>query len=316
MDAPARRPPSVNPHPVGYVGGRLDRSDHLRTDDRAVARLAEDPAARWLLFDGARLLTTAGASGRIEPLWLARDELPDAEDGLQIFLGLDNEAPGAGPRGARFAIGGSQSGLPGELLDLRPGASALSAEDTAIVGQAASLLAWHRRHRFCANCGAATLPAKAGYQRCCPACSAEHFPRVDPVVIMLATCGDLVLVGRGRNFPDGFYSALAGFIEPGESLEEAVARELFEESGVVATSVRYVASQPWPFPSNLMLGAFAEAHDTALRLDETEIADALWLTRGEVAAGLRGESPVQFPPPIAIAHLLLWLWAKGEEPRG
>jgi NAD+ diphosphatase len=168
------------------------------------------------------------------------------------------------------------------------------------------------RHRFCAVCGTGTEAFRAGWGRKCPACGAEHFPRVDPVVIMLAEHGDKVLMGRGPGWPPGRYSALAGFLEPGESLEEAVARETFEEAGVRVRDVRYVASQPWPFPSSLMIAAIGVADDDALTIDENELEDAIWVTRDEVRAVMAGEGgPFVPPPPYAIAFNLLTAWIEG-----
>jgi NAD+ diphosphatase len=300
---------NVNPYRIGYVGGVLDRAERFREDEAGLEALASEPGARWLLFENQHPLMTRDASGALRPLWITRGLLPVPDENLHLLLGL--EPGGAHPAAQpRFAISGAHGSLPGELVDLRGATAALDAPEAAMLAQAASMLDWHRRHRFCASCGQPSTPARAGYQRRCTACGTEHFPRVDPVVIMLATHGERALLGRNTRFPAGFYSALAGFVEPAESLEEAVARELEEEAGVTAVSVRYVASQPWPFPSNLMLGAFAEVDGTALRLDPTEIDEALWLTRDEVRAALRGEGPIKVPPPLAIANLLLRLWAE------
>ncbi|MFQ3596510.1 MAG: NAD(+) diphosphatase, partial [Sphingomonadaceae bacterium] len=232
--------------------------------------------------------------------WARRSEVGE---GPTVFLGLDDEGL------PHFATLGAADGLEGVPTDARVAGATLAAPEAALVAQARSLLDWHQRHGFCANCGAPTRMVKAGYGRACDSCGAEHFPRVDPVVIMLAEKDDMVLVGRQPGFPAGFYSALAGFVEPGESLEEAVARELWEEAGLRVTNVRYVASQPWPFPSSLMIGAIATARSHELRLDETEIEAARWADREEVRAALRGAGPWRAPPPLAIAHALLAQWA-------
>jgi NAD+ diphosphatase len=194
---------------------------------------------------------------------------------------------------------------------MRSAAALLPASDVAILGQAKALIDWHQRHGFCPRCGAPTMLADAGYRRVCGACKAEHFPRTDPVVIMLATHDDACLVGRGKHFPSRMFSALAGFIEPGETIEEAVRRELFEEAGVQAGAVTYFTTQPWPFPSSLMIGCFAEAHTRELRIDDKELAEALWLERPVARALLAGERVTDFwiPPPIAIAHHLIKAWA-------
>jgi NAD+ diphosphatase len=183
--------------------------------------------------------------------------------------------------------------------------------ELALYGGARSLADWHARHRFCAKCGAPTTLAKGGWQRDCPACAAQHFPRTDPVAIMLVEHDGDLLLGRSTRFPPRSYSALAGFVEPGESVEEAVAREVLEEAGVRVHSVRYIASQPWPFPSQLMLGCHSLAEGRDLAVDYTELEDARWFTRAEVAEALAlgADSPgLLAPPKYAIAHSLLEWW--------
>jgi NAD+ diphosphatase len=173
-----------------------------------------------------------------------------------------------------------------------------------------SLNEWHNRHLYCGLCGAPTVPFRAGWGRCCGGCGAEHFPRVDPVVIMLAEHDGRVLVARQPQYPAGRYSALAGFVEPGESIEEAVARELMEEASLPVANIRYVASQPWPFPGSLMIACLADAATDAVTLDLTELEDAIWVDKAEVAAALAGEpgAPFEAPPPFAIAHTLFRRW--------
>jgi NAD+ diphosphatase len=200
----------------------------------------------------------------------------------------------------------------GEFRDMRAAAFVLPDTDTAIAGQAKALIDWHHRHRFCANCGAETTPSDGGYRRLCPACGAEHYPRTDPVVIMLPLLGEECLIGRNARFPEGLYSAFAGFIEPGETMEEAVARELKEEVSLPVTAVRYHASQPWPFPSSLMLGCYADAATRDFRIDAREIEDARWMSKTEIRARLAGEieDAVKVPTAIAIARQLIADWAK------
>ena len=183
-------------------------------------------------------------------------------------------------------------------------------------GGARALVDWHARHRFCARCGAGTVLAKGGWQRNCGSCKAEHFPRVDPVTIMLVEHDNSILLGRQPRFPEGNYSALAGFVEPGETIEEAVAREVFEEAGVRVRDVTYVMCQPWPFPSSLMIGCHAFADDPAVTVDTNELEDACWFTRAQVEdamraaqAGGRGEA-FGAPPPFAVAHHLLNWWVR------
>ena len=290
--------PFVAPMPafsVGFSGSPLDRADDLRRDAQTIAAARMDPGARWLVLDG---LNPVMADGDL--LWLRKSQAPRGGD---VFLGLDGDAP-------RFAVAGSAAGLDGEPVEARAAAMTLGDGRAEILAQARSLLDWHARHGFCANCGGATEAAKAGYERICGACGEHHFPRTDPVVIMLALDGDNCLLGRQPRFQKGFLSALAGFVEPGETLEEAVAREIYEEAGVRVGRVRYVASQPWPFPSNLMIGAFAEATSTDIRVDQTELEDARWVSRDEVRSALAGNGPFGVPPPLAIARTLLETWVE------
>jgi len=290
--------------PVGFVGSPLDRADAMRKDAAAMVVARADPAARWLVLDDLRPVVGERDGLR----WFTRDEVP--ADATSVFLGLDSGAP-------RFAVAAAGLGRTG---DPRGVGAALAASatpgDAAIFAHARSLIDWHARHRFCANCGTPTTVAKAGHERVCPACDAHHFPRTDPVVIMLALLDvdgePHALVGRQPRFPKRFFSALAGFVEPGESLEEAVRRELFEEAGIATTRVRYIASQPWPFPSSLMIGAFAQTTGTGeLTLDDDEIEEARWVTKAEVRAALAGTGDWLAPPPLAIAHTLLRAWVEG-----
>jgi len=287
----------------GFTGSPLDRADHLRNDPDAVAAAARDPRARLLLLDG--IDPRLDERGLLA--WGDMAEAP-AETPLAL-LGLIGGAP-------RFApivrpAGAERSPALFRLLD------ALPASEAATFAAARSLISWHARHRFCANCGAPTAPFRAGWGRHCAVCGTEHFPRVDPVVIMLAEHGSgadaRVLIGRQPSFPAGRYSALAGFVEPAESIEEAVARELFEEAGVRAVAVRYVASQPWPFPSQLMIGAIAQVANDRITLDEKELEEARWVTRADVAAAMAGDPAALFllPPRYAIAHTLFARWLAG-----
>jgi NAD+ diphosphatase len=282
---------------VGFTGSPLDRADALRHDPEALAVAVRDPAARLLLLPGFE--PEVDADGRL--VWAGMDALVGPEP---LLLGLDGGVPcfaaitGERPRGRSAALN--------DALDrLRPG-------EAEIYAIARSLLGWHASHRFCANCGALTGVARGGWMRLCPACGTEHFPRTDPVVIMLPILGDRALVARQASWPAGRYSALAGFLEPGESLEEAVAREVMEEAGVRVGAVRYLASQPWPFPSQLKLACFDEAADDTLLVDGRELEAAMWVTRDEVRAALAGAEDRRFAPPpaYAIAHTLLSEWAK------
>ena len=199
-----------------------------------------------------------------------------------------------------------------QVLDLRSIAveGVVPPEELGILAEAKALLHWHARHRFCANCGAPTQTSSAGFRRDCAACGAQHFPRTDPVAIMLVARGERCLLGRQSRFAAGMYSCLAGFIEPGETVEDAVRRETFEEAGVRVGAVRYVASQPWPFPANLMVGCLGEALSEEITLDRDELEDGRWFARDEVTLMLEGRHPdgLRGPVPIAIAHHLIRNW--------
>ncbi|MBN9504393.1 MAG: NAD(+) diphosphatase [Altererythrobacter sp.] len=286
-----------------FCGRPLDRADHLRTDPEKLAMLRQSHEALLLRLDG--LIPETDANGRL--MWAPLDGMAGAE---LLFLGLLDGR-------ATFAVLPLQ-GDPDPAATRRKTWAAMArlpADELAIYGGARSVIEWHARHRFCAQCGQPTHPAKGGWQRNCPACGAEHYPRVDPVAIMLVEypgeSGDQLLLGRDAHFPPRRYSALAGFVEPGESIEETVAREVFEEAGVRVRDVRYIASQPWPFPSQLMIGCMAFAESLDLALDTTEIEDARWFTRAEVEQAMAaGEDSATFipPPRQAIAHDLLRWW--------
>lgn len=285
---------------IAFAGSRLDRADHIRADPDRLESLM-DWRARLLRLDGLDPEITP--DGKLAWGTLA-DAAPDSE---LVFLGL-RDGKGCFAEVAAKLIGSVAPANP----RLWAAMSALDPEELATYGAARSLVDWHARHRFCARCGAPTRLAKGGWQRNCTndACKGEHFPRVDPVTIMLVEHSGRLLLGRQPRFPPRRFSALAGFVEPGESIEEAVAREVLEEAGVRVTSVSYVASQPWPFPSSLMMGCHAVAADDALTIDTTELEEADWFTREEVAAAMAGDEGGRFlaPPPQAIAHHLLKWW--------
>ena len=208
------------------------------------------------------------------------------------------------------------AGLPSSIkaIDYRSLAiqGLLSAPQMGQVAQGAALLAWHASHRYCSRCGKESQPADGGYRRHCANCQSEHFPRTDPVVIMLVVDGERCLLGRGHQWPQGVYSALAGFVEPGETIEAAVRREIGEESGIITRRVQYQANQPWPFPHSLMIGCFAEAVSTAITMDEDELQDCRWFTLDEITLALENSDRAGFsvPPKMAIAYHLIDYWAR------
>ena len=272
-----------------FAGPGINRADALRGKPEAIAGLLASPLARALVWEGgAPALDQAGklmwqAAGGDEPL----------------FLGLDQGEP-------RFAS------LPpvGARPDTRAVLALLDGQDAPLFAAALSLTSWHLRHGFCSVCGTPSMIFRGGWGRRCSACGGEHYPRVDPVVIMLATFEDRLLLGRQPLYPPGRYSALAGFVEPGETVEAAVARELGEEAGIAVTDVRYVASQPWPFPSSLMIGCTARATSDSLTIDRQELEDARWFTRDQVTAAVSASNDSDFipPPRFAIARTLLDDW--------
>ena len=280
----------------GFTGAGLDRADHLRLDAERLADLMANGDARLLRLDSVD--PVLDEEGRL--LW---GPLEGAEE--MLFLGLEEGRPLFAPL-VRMETLGQRAWSVFRLLAL------MSPKEAAIWGAARSLNEWHNRHVFCSVCGHPTTPFRAGWGRSCPNCGAEHFPRVDPVVIMLAEHEERVLLGRSPHYPPKRYSALAGFVEPGESIEEAVAREIQEEAGVIVTGVRYVASQPWPFPGSLMIACIGRADADVLTLDQ-ELEDAFWCDRPGVQAALAGDpdAPFQAPPPFAIANTLLTRWTEG-----
>ncbi|MDT0507294.1 NAD(+) diphosphatase [Novosphingobium sp. MMS21-SN21R] len=290
---------------IAFAGAGLDRTDHIRADAEKLTSLM-NWRARLLKLDGIDPVIAPDGS-------LDWGTLADADPAAElVFLGLMED----GAKDPRACFAQVTPAMIGSVAPPNPrlwsAMGMLSPTDLAIYGGARSLVDWHARHRFCARCGSPTTLAKGGWQRNCTndRCKAEHFPRVDPVTIMTVECDGELLLGRQPRFPPRRYSALAGFVEPGESLESAVKREVLEEAGVKARSVEYVASQPWPFPSSLMIGCHAYADDKTIVIDETELDDARWFTREEVAHAMSGAEDGAFiaPPPFAVAHHLLKWW--------
>lgn len=306
---------------VTFGGSALDRAAQLRADTAKIAELL--------------------AEGRILPMWRGKPLIMEdvglgwisaqnpAFQGIAeapVFLGLDDGKAcfaldvsawqpevieASQPAGFVDANRQRHPALPDTqgFEDLRGVMANLSPRDAELAATAKAILQWHVTHRFCASCGAPSQVINAGWQRNCPSCSAQHFPRTDPVVIMLVTRGNKLLLGRSAVWPEGMYSLLAGFVEPGETLEAAVRREVFEETGISTGKVRYLASQPWPFPASLMFGCIAEATSDQIKIDPAELEDAVWVTREELVAVVAGQHPKIKPGRKgAIAQFLMSNW--------
>ena len=279
-------PPIPASRPNAYTGSPLDRAAALRDDDAWIEARLADPASLFVPVWRAKTLVHDAGDGRPEAVFLTGEAASAVRmsGGAWAFLGLMREA-------AVFAVDLSAAEDPLPLLpdalarfeDLRHVSGVLPAGDAALLAHARGLMHWRARHRFCGVCGAACEARSAGNAMACTGCGTSHFPRTDPAVIMLVHRGDRALLGHSTRFPRAdMYSTLAGFVEPGESLEEAVAREVHEETGVVTGRVHYHSSQPWPFPASIMLGFYAEALSETITLDPAELADARWLTRAEL----------------------------------
>jgi len=308
-----------------FSGNPLNRADQMRTDPEIFGEIMQREDARVVLLAGeskqpdGQIRVSLASEARIltntvgDIAWQACSKLRFLPVSTTIFLGLEGDAPryaamldgSADDFADMFEAEGSKfrdgRGIAFKLGGPHP--------SLGIIAQAKSMLLWHESHRYCAKCGEESALIKAGYERECNACGAHHFPRTDPVVIMLVRRGDKALVGRGHGWPEGHYSALAGFLEPGESIEEAVAREIFEEVGLKASKVSYKASQPWPWPSTLMIGAEAWVDEGELLIDHTEIEDAIWISKEDVRMSERGEHQYRLVPPrFAIASNLIEAW--------
>jgi NAD+ diphosphatase len=278
--------------PITFTGEALDRAAEHRANDEWLAARRADPRARAVAMSDAGVQVT---DGRLALVPLEELNAP----GEALFLGLDADGP-------VFAV--DARGDDGQAVGLREAAAFLPEGDAGLAAHAAALVNWHRRHPHCSVCGARTTVAAGGIMRRCERCGSEHHPRTDPVVIMLVTHEDRVLLGRQPSWPPGRYSALAGFVEPGESLEAAVAREVAEEAGVEVGPPAYVASQPWPFPSSLMIGFIAPWRAGEPRRIDDELEDLRWFTTDEIVAAARENGPYGLPPRFAIARRLLEHW--------
>ncbi len=308
----------MDPTRPAFVRAPLDRAEAIRKDPARLSALEGAAHARVAPFWRGRPFVIR-RGGAAEPAYLDGRGLGELSPELTVFLGLDGDTPVfaaalAGDRtpGPEFPLHGL-----GEFSELRELAAVLHADDAAILGTARSLLAWHADHGFCARCGGRSNVVEGGWKRSCPHCGAEHFPRVNPVVIMAITDGERLLLGRQASWPAGVFSCLAGFVEPGETFEAAAQREALEEASVRIDSVRYVMDQPWPFPSSLMVGLMAHTRDREARADMVEVEAVRWFDRGEVAALMADAHPdVRTPPVFTIAHHLIRGWADAQDREG
>ncbi|QDY68625.1 NAD(+) diphosphatase [Qingshengfaniella alkalisoli] len=283
---------------VTFARAGFDCAAHLRAKPPVLADLWHAADAKVLPLSGGLLPCDDTAGLR----WSPSTDHVDRFDAA-LFLGISDAGP-------RFAL---EVDDPACAADLRDVMARLSPSDASLAATARSLFEWHRRHGFCANCGVRSDIANGGWTRICPTCGAEHYPRTDPVVIMLVTHGNSVLVGRSPGWPDGMYSLLAGFVEPGETVEDAVRREVFEESGVRVGPVKYLVSQPWPFPSSLMLGCAAVAESTGITLDPVELEDACWITREDMMSIVHGgHATMRLGRKGAVARYIVEKWLADE----
>ncbi|MEM6759408.1 MAG: NAD(+) diphosphatase [Pseudomonadota bacterium] len=310
---------------VTFGGSGLDRAGDLRADAAALAAAQSDRAARAIALWRGKPLIDRARPARLLRLPLDHPLFAHATEPA-LFLGREDRAPCFAYDVSAWDPEGPEDGSIGQFLDpseqryhgmgeteifaeLRRVMTWLSPRDAELAASARALVEWHRIHPYCARCGSPSTPAQGGWQRTCKACGASHFPRTDPVVIMLITHGNSVLMGRSPHFPKGMYSLLAGFVEPGETIEAAVRRETFEEAGVRVGSVTYLASQPWPFPASLMIGCAGEAISREITIDPSEIEDARWVTREDMVEVSTGAHPEILPARKgAIAHFLIQNW--------
>lgn len=297
------------PAGLGFAHGALDRSAQLRGRPEIIEALRHAPDARFYAFCGENAVLRRLGEHAASPLLRAGDVPLPGQHQEMIFLGRDGEA-------GRFAVliaPEAEETLKADSGLLLLGLRALALDDRSdpaelgAIAQGKAMLHWHATHRFCAKCGQPSRLAEAGWKRVCDGCSAEHFPRTDPVVIMLTTDGERALLGRSARFPPGWFSTLAGFVEPGETIEDAVRRETFEEAGIIGGRVTIMANQPWPFPASLMIGAYVEAKSTAISMDHEELEDCRWFSRDEIRQMLAGTHPegLGVPAKMSIASHLI-----------
>ncbi len=295
----------------GFVSDILDRAAHLRSDEANLLAMESEPDARAYVVYRDSLVVRREAAGTRALLSIAEALKFGANPGT-IFLGLRDGAPVFGMGISPAAVEQLLTRDDATVSELRGMAmhGAVPPNQLSAIAMAKSLVNWHQRHGYCANCGTRTALREGGWKRDCPSCKAEHFPRTDPVVIMLVSSADKVLLGRQKHFLPGMYSCLAGFVEAAETIEDAVRREILEESGIRCTDVQYYMTQPWPYPSSLMVGCTARALNEDIVVDRTELEDARWFDRAEATLMIRREHPqgLAGPHPFAIAHHLLGRW--------
>lgn len=316
---PSRYDLGPKPH-LGYTESKIDRAaDRRLKADWVAAQQADAGTAAYVIGGEMIVLQNGGATHH--PTFTIAEARALAPSTETVFLGLFDGA-------ARFGIGIKPADA--EALKTRSDLFVIDLRSIAVQGlvladhlpplaEAKAMLHWHARHRFCSNCGASTEIKEEGWKRACPACKVEHFPRTDPVVIMLAVHsdqahGDRALLGRSGRFAATMWSCLAGFVEPGEAIEDAVRRETLEEAGIKCGRVSYLFSQPWPFPMSLMIGCRAEALNDDIRMDDQELVDARWFSKDELAAMLMRKHPdgLTCPPPVAIAHHIIRDWVESD----
>ena len=312
--------------PHTFAGNPIDRGDVLRRDEAEITELMHSDNARILVMAGLDPLISSNGDASAALGWVGYKSvihLLGGEADLRTFLGINGDGDplvawnvkGSARHGSEQISDAKASKLGLELCDARESAMMLSGAETGILSQARANLGWHSTHQFCARCGDPTEMRRGGLMRQCTGCSAQHFPRTDPVIITVVTDGDRCLLGQsaGRLSAMKMYSALAGFMDHGESMEEAVRREVKEEAGITVGRVQYHSTQPWPFPSSLMIGSHSEAISTDIAMDDFEMTDVRWFDRDEVQLALAEKSEaLRVPGPIAIAHHLIKAWATGK----
>jgi NAD+ diphosphatase len=314
-----------NAETVTFGGAGFDRADQLRRDPERIDDLLKDASTRVLPVWRGKPLMTGDKDVKLAFLPPDHAVFADASE-APVLLGLADEVAYFARDTSPWKAPEQDTGTVGEFIDssqqrhpalpedqyfgeLRLNMARLSVRDAELAAMSVGVFAWHRNHRFCARCGEKSEISTDGWQRTCPVCNAQHFPRTDPVVIMLITRGNKVLIGRSPHWPEGMYSLLAGFMEPGETIEAAVRREVFEETAVRIGDVGYLASQPWPFPSSLMIGCWGEATSEEITIDPKEIEDALWTTREEIMEAWANKTPTLVAARKgAIAHFLIKNW--------